>query len=224
MKRLTYLLIFCFSITLYSCQIREEATFKEDFSGSYAFSIDLKELMSQLLTSKIVSNSQDADSFNPTAQFKKVILEGGLETIAYINIDSIEQAIGISNLTVFTDSVNFSITISFDFDDLSKLNEFYAHLNRNTSGDEPISKNTYVFNKEDKIFTFTQTAKSANGEGSGAPKAIFNNFQIYTKYIFPFNITEVNDTLAVLDKNILELSLPYDEAFKSGRQLVIKFE
>lgn len=225
MNRYVTFLILFLSMTLFSCQIREEVSFNEDFSGSYSFSIDLKELMGQLLTSKMSSNVEDLENFNPSNEFKRVILEGGLETIAYLNTDSLEQVLGITNLNVNTDTFNFAIVISFDFDDLQKLNAFYRHLNRSSTTIET-SKNSFEWDKANKIFTYTQTVQATDSEsgGSKAPQGIFAQFEIYTKYTFPYKIVEVNEELAVVEYNKLELSLPFNHAFESGRKLIVSFE
>lgn len=225
MNRYISFLILFLSLTLFSCQIREEVVFNEDFSGSYSFSIDLKELMGQLLAAKMSSNVEDVESYNPAAEFKKVILEGGLETIAYLDTDSLEQALGLTNLQVTNDTFNFAIIISFDFDDFQKLNAFYRHLNR-SSTTESSFKNSFEWDKENMIFTYTQTVQVADSEsgGSKAPQGIFDQFEIYTKYAFPFKIKEVNEELAVVDYNKLELSLPFNYAFEEGRKLIVTFE
>lgn len=220
--------VFCLGLLLLifsGCQLREEIEFKEDFSGKYSFSIDMKELIGQILTSKMEANTNDSDNFNPIQEFKTVVMQAGLETVAYMDTDSLENVLGLKNLEVVNDTFNFAITITFEFDDLKQLNAFYKHLNRTTSVD-PLDKDNFTWDKENKIFTFTQTAQTpdSGARASVAPQGIFDQFEINNKYAFPFKIKKVNETNSTNTDNVLELSLPFNKAFDQNRTLVVEFE
>jgi hypothetical protein len=110
MKKLIYfIIIYTFLINLSSCIITQEIHFNEDFSGTYSFTYDYSEYIN------FFNNTETADSLMISNQdFEEMLKETEAELKKVYGLDKIEFG---------NDTVNGSICFSFQFADISSLNE-----------------------------------------------------------------------------------------------------
>lgn len=232
LKNLLTLTLFLGAFSLSSClHIIEEATFRNNGSGSYKMTLDMSELKSMMDMFKGMGGDTPADStaiqgdgdYTPTSEdVSTQDPMGGLGDQMSSVASTIKGIQGITNIVEIKDTSNLQFGYSFDFADLAALNRALKIINK----DKYESKVDEVFRFNGKNFERLASGdignemkkammESEDDENMGMVKMFLTDMSYQQIYHFPDRIVKKSDNkLGEISNNGHTLTIklkPFDE-------------
>ncbi|WP_316832155.1 hypothetical protein [Pedobacter aquatilis] len=190
-----FLLFIALIPTLSSCfEVIEEITMRNDGTGDVTLTINLSQSKTKIASVMLLDSVQGYKV--PSKQ--KIQQELG-EAVAYL-----KKSEGISNVKSTSDFNNYIATISFNFKDVSNIN----NITRNILAQQKIkatNTSSYSFNKATRTFVRkyqpVSTAKTEFNKLKSQDKAVFNGATYTSIYRFESLVTNTSNLASNISKS-----------------------
>lgn len=141
---LRLLLAFFLLFSLTGCfEISEEITLKKNGSGTYAFTLDMSQIVSMAKAfEEAAKDSTDTEEEKNTKGKDEELFADSEEGLA-----ELEAVAGITNVTQKADSEEGILSFSFDFRDIDALNAAFKAMSKNSEEGKALKTDVFAYKK-----------------------------------------------------------------------------